>query len=43
VNNIKMDLKRDRMGWCGLDWIDMAQVRDQWMVLLNTVLNLRVP
>jgi hypothetical protein len=24
VENIKMDLKRDMMGWCGVDWIDMA-------------------
>jgi hypothetical protein len=35
--------KRDRMGWSGLDWIDMAQDRDQWRALVNTVLNLRVP
>jgi hypothetical protein len=41
VDNIKIDL-RDRMGWCGLDWIDMAQDRDQWRALVNTVLNLRV-
>jgi hypothetical protein len=31
------------MGWSGVDWIDMAQDRDQWTALLNTVLNLRVP
>jgi hypothetical protein len=42
VDNIKMDL-RDRMEWCGLDWIDIAQDRDQWRALVNTVLNLRVP
>jgi hypothetical protein len=34
VDNIKMD---------GVDWIDMAQDRDQWRALMNTVLNLRVP
>jgi hypothetical protein len=41
VDNIKMDL-RD-IGWDGVDWIDMAQDRDQWRALVNTVLNLRVP
>jgi hypothetical protein len=25
-----------------MDWIDMAQDRDQWRALVNTVLNLRV-
>jgi hypothetical protein len=40
VDNIKMDLKRDRMGWDGVDWMDMAQDRDQWRALVNTVLNL---
>jgi hypothetical protein len=41
VDNIKMDLREIR--WDGLDWIDMAQDRDQWRALANTVLNLRVP
>jgi hypothetical protein len=26
-----------------VDWIDMAQDRDQWRALVNTILNLRVP
>jgi hypothetical protein len=26
-----------------VDWIDMAQDRDQWRALVNTVLNLGVP
>jgi hypothetical protein len=29
--------------WDGMDCIDLAQDRDQWWVLLNTVINLRVP
>jgi hypothetical protein len=33
-----MDLRE--MGWDGVDWIDMAQDRDQWRALVNTVLNL---
>jgi hypothetical protein len=41
VDNIKMDLRK--IGWNCLDWIDMAQDRGQWMSLVNTVLNLRVP
>jgi hypothetical protein len=28
------------MGWSGLDWIDMAQDREQSRALVNTVLNL---
>jgi hypothetical protein len=31
------------LGWDGVDWIDMAQDRDQCRALVNTVLNLRVP
>jgi hypothetical protein len=41
VDNIKIDL-RD-IGWNGMDWIDLAQERDQWRALVNTVMNLRVP
>jgi hypothetical protein len=26
-----------------MDWIDMAEDRDQWRSLVNTVMNLRVP
>jgi hypothetical protein len=36
-----LDLRE--IGWDGVDWIDMAQDRDQWRALVNTVLNLRVP
>jgi hypothetical protein len=31
------------IGWDGVDWIELAQDRDQWRVLVNTVMNLRVP
>jgi hypothetical protein len=41
VDNIKMDLRET--GWGGVDWIDMAQDRDQLRALVNTVLNLRFP
>jgi hypothetical protein len=40
-NNIRMDL-RD-IGWCDMDWIDLAQDRDQWRALVDTVMNLHVP
>jgi hypothetical protein len=40
VDNIKMDLRE--IGSDGMDWIDLAQDRDQWMALVNTVMNLRV-
>jgi hypothetical protein len=41
VDNIKINL--GEMGWDGVDWIDLAQDRDQWRALVNTVMNLRVP
>jgi hypothetical protein len=36
-----MDLRET--GWGGMDWIDLAQVRDQQRALVNTVMDLRVP
>jgi hypothetical protein len=36
VDNIKMDLRE--IGRDGVDWMDMAQDRDQWRALVNTVL-----
>jgi hypothetical protein len=41
VDNIKMDLRE--IGWNGVDWMDIAQERDQWRALVNMVLNLWVP
>jgi hypothetical protein len=37
VNNIKIDLREIESD--GVDWVDLAQDRDQWMALVN----LRVP
>jgi hypothetical protein len=31
------------IGWDGVDLIDMAQERDQWRALVNTVMKLWVP
>jgi hypothetical protein len=28
--------------WDGINWVDLAQDRDQWRILVNTVMNLRV-
>jgi hypothetical protein len=41
VNNIKMYLRE--IGWNGMDWIDLAQDRDQWRALMNAIMNFRVP
>jgi hypothetical protein len=40
-DTIRMDLRV--IGWGGMDWIDLAQDRDQCMALVNTVMNLRGP
>jgi hypothetical protein len=40
-DNIKMALRET--GWGGMDWTDLAQDKDQWRALVNTVINLRVP
>jgi hypothetical protein len=41
VDNIRMDLVE--VGWGDLDWIGLAQDRNRWRALLNSVMNLRVP
>jgi hypothetical protein len=38
---IRVDLSE--IGWEVVDWIHLAQDRDQWKALVKTVLNLRVP
>jgi ribosome biogenesis protein Nip4 len=40
-DNIKMDL--GEIGFGDVDWIHLAQDRDRWRALVNTVMNLRVP
>jgi hypothetical protein len=40
-NNIKMNLTE--VGWGSTDWIDIAEDRDQWRALVNTVMNLQFP
>jgi hypothetical protein len=39
-DNIKMGLQE--VGW-GMDLIELAQDRDSWRDLVNTIMNLRVP
>jgi hypothetical protein len=41
VDNIRMDL--EEVGWRNVDWIGLAQDRNRWRALVNSVLNLRVP
>jgi hypothetical protein len=41
VENIKMDFRET--GSDSMDLIDLAQDRDQWRALVNTVMNLWVP
>jgi hypothetical protein len=40
-DNIKMDLREKGFG--DVDWIHLAQDRDRWRALVNTVMNIRVP
>jgi hypothetical protein len=41
ADNIKIDLRE--IEWDGMDWVELAQDRDQWRALVNTAMNLRVP
>jgi hypothetical protein len=41
VDNIRMDL--GEVGWGDVDWIGLAQDRNRWRALVNSVLDFRVP
>jgi hypothetical protein len=41
VDKIKMDLRG--IEWGVMDWIALAQDKDQWSVLVNTAMNIWVP
>jgi hypothetical protein len=41
LDNIRMDLVE--VGWGHVDWIGLAEDRDRWRALVNSVLNFRVP
>jgi hypothetical protein len=41
VDNIRMD--PGDLGWGDVDWIGLAQDRNRWRAVVNSVLNLRVP
>jgi hypothetical protein len=41
VVNTKIYLREK--GYDGMDWIDLAQDKDQWRTLVNKIMNLRVP
>jgi hypothetical protein len=40
-DSIRVDLRE--IGWSGMDWIDLAQGRNQWRAFVNTAVKLRVP
>ena len=40
-NNIKMNLQK--VGYRGMDWVELAQDRDSWWALMSAVMNHRVP
>jgi hypothetical protein len=41
LDNIRTDLVE--VGWGDVEWIRLAQDRERWRALVNSVLNLRVP
>jgi hypothetical protein len=41
MDSVKIDLRE--IGYDGIDWIDVAQDRDQWRALVNTAMKLQLP
>jgi hypothetical protein len=41
VDGIKIDFRE--IAWGDMDSMELAEERDQWRALVNTVMNLRVP
>jgi hypothetical protein len=39
--NIRIEVRE--IGQKGVNWIHLAQDRDQWWAVVNTVMNIRVP
>jgi hypothetical protein len=39
-DNIRMVLKE--VGWEGVDWMEVDRNRENWRVLINTIINFRV-
>jgi hypothetical protein len=39
-DGIRMNVRE--IGWGSVEWIQLAQGRDRWQTLVNTVMNLRV-
>jgi hypothetical protein len=39
--NIRMELRK--VGWESVDWIPLAQDKEEWQAVVNTVMNLRIP
>jgi hypothetical protein len=39
-DGMRMDLRE--IGWGSVDWIQLAQDRDQWWDFVNTVMNLQI-
>jgi hypothetical protein len=41
MDGIRMDLRK--VVWEVVDWMHLAQDRDKWLAVLNTVINLQLP